>query len=282
MRKITNQDTRKLAQVRCWLLDMDGTITLGEEALPGAAPFFKAIGQTPYVFLTNNSSHSKSHYLARLARLGIAAGPEQVLTSTDALAMYLQSLQAKDKPITVYPVGTPGFEEDLRAAGIKLEKRRGQPIDYVILAFDTSLVYEKLDLACDYIRAGVPYLATNPDLVCPLAGGKVLPDCGALIAYMEACTGVSPKRVIGKPETVMIEMVMARYGYAKADLAMVGDRIYTDLASAKNAGILSVVVLSGEASAADVAAASLVPDYVFADVAELAAALPTEVKQNED
>jgi NagD protein len=120
----------------------------------------------------------------------------------------------------------------------------------------------------------VPYLATNPDLVCPLAGGKVLPDCGALIAYMEACTGKSPLRVIGKPETVMIEMVMARFGYAKEDLAMVGDRIYTDLASAKNAGILSVTVLSGEATAADVVATKDKPDFVFADVAELAACLP--------
>ena len=156
MEMIDCQDKARLAQVRCWLLDMDGTITLGEEALPGAAPFFAALGQTPYVFLTNNSSHSKEHYLARLARLGIKAGPDQVLTSTDALAMYLKTLKPAGEEITIYPVGTPGFEQDMQNAGIRLEKRRGQPVDYVIMAFNTSLVYEKHDLACDHIKEGVP------------------------------------------------------------------------------------------------------------------------------
>ncbi len=266
----------RLSQVKCWLLDMDGTITLGEEALPGAAAFFASIRGQAHIFLTNNSSHARSHYLARLSRIGIPAGPDQVLTSTDAMAMYLKTIGPAERPVTIYPVGTPGFEQDLQAAGIRLEKRREMAIDYVVLGFDTSLIYEKLDVACDYIRRGVPYLATNPDRVCPLAGGRVLPDCGALIAYMQTCTGTDPLKVIGKPETAMIDMVLASRPFVKEDLAMVGDRIYTDIAAARNAGVLSIAVLSGEATREDLEMASVKPDLIFADVGELAACLERE------
>ncbi|NLO36122.1 MAG: HAD-IIA family hydrolase [Clostridiaceae bacterium] len=266
-----NQDpTNRLSQIKCWLLDMDGTITLGEEALPGAAPFFASIREQEHIFLTNNSSHARSHYLARLGRIGIPASPEQILTSTDAMALYLKTIGPAARPVRIYPVGTPGFEQDLLAAGIELEKEREKEIDFVVLAFDTSLVYEKLDVACDYIRRGIPYLATNPDLVCPLAGGRVLPDCGALIAYMQTCTGIDPQKVIGKPQTAMIDMVLASRPFRQEELAMVGDRIYTDIASARNAGILSIAVLSGEATREDLEQASVKPDLIFADVGELA------------
>ena len=263
----------RLRQIRCWLLDMDGTVTLGEEALPGAAPFFASLADQTYIFLTNNSSHAADHYVRRLNRLGIPVGRDQVLTSTDALALYLQTIGPRGRPAVLYPVGTPGFEQDLQAAGLVLEKRRDQAVDFVVLGFDTSLVYEKLDIACDYIRRGVPYLAANPDRVCPLAGGRVLPDCGALIAFMETCTDRKPERVIGKPDPAMIEMVMASRGYRRDELAMVGDRIYTDLASARNAGILCVAVLSGEATLADIEAGDIRPDYIFEDIGELAAQL---------
>ncbi len=264
------ENLEKLNRIHCWLLDMDGTVTLGEEALPGAAPFFAAIKNQDYIFLTNNSSHAADHYVKRLNRLGIPVGREQVLTSTDALALYLRRIGPAGRPPVLYPVGTPGFEQDLQAAGLVLQKQREQPIDYVVLGFDTTLVYEKLDIACDYIRRGVPYLAANPDLVCPLADNRVLPDCGALIAYMETCTGRKPVRVIGKPDPAMIEMVIASRGYQRQELAMVGDRIYTDMASARNAGILSVAVLSGEASLADIEASDIRPDFIFADIGALA------------
>lgn len=270
---IDQNGRHRLGQVQCWLLDMDGTVTLGEEALPGSGAFFSAIGAKPYIFLTNNSSHSKAHYLERLRRIGIPAEQDQILTSTDALALYLRKISPTGAALTVYPVGTPGFEEDLLKAGIRLEKRRDRPIDYVVLAFDTTLVYEKLDIACDYIRQGIPYLATNPDRVCPLAGGRVLPDCGALIAYMETCTGIRPLRVIGKPETAMIEMVMDSRHYSKDELAMVGDRIYTDMASARNADILAIAVLSGEATREAIEQADIKPDFIFTDIGELASCL---------
>lgn len=272
MKQDNKDKLTKLAQIKCWLLDMDGTVTLGEEALPGATPFFQSIENQTYIFLTNNSSHSKSHYLSRLTRIGIPVTSDQVLTSTDALALYLHH-KKPDGCIRVYPVGTPGFEHDLEHEGVELVKRRAESIDYVVLGFDTSLVYEKLDIACDYIRRGVPYLATNPDRVCPLAGGRVLPDCGALIAFMKTCTDREPEHVIGKPETTMIDMVLETYGLERKDCAMVGDRIYTDLATACRAKILSVAVLSGEATREAIEGSDIHPDFIFRDIGELADAI---------
>ncbi|HBP38968.1 MAG TPA: HAD family hydrolase [Clostridiales bacterium] len=270
----TPNDPVRLHAIRCWLLDMDGTVTLGEEILPGATEFFRKIAGSDYIFLTNNSSHSADHYVRRLNRLGIAVSRRQVLTSTDALALFLKTIGPQDRPVAAYPVGTPEFEQDLADAGIRLVSERGREIDFVVLGFDTSLVYAKLDIACDYIRNGRPYLAANPDLVCPLAGGKVLPDCGALIAFMAACTGRQPLRVIGKPDPAMAQMVLQDRGYRPEDLAMIGDRLYTDIDFARQAGILGIAVLSGETSREEIAAGNIRPDFIFRDIGELAACLP--------
>jgi 4-nitrophenyl phosphatase len=267
-----NHDFNRLGDIHCWLLDMDGTITLGEEALPGADRFFtklKANGME-HIFVTNNSSHSAAHYMARLSRLGLPASRREVLTSTDALALYLKTSSHLNRTVRVFPVGTPDFESELKLAGIELIKARGQAVDFVVLGFDTTLVYEKVDIACDYIRQGVPYLAANPDRVCPMPGGRVMPDCGALIAYMETCTEVAPLRVIGKPDRLMADMILSDRGYRREDLAMVGDRIYTDLAFARNAGIISVAVLSGEADQAGIIQSGILPDFIFPGIGDLA------------
>lgn len=260
----------QLRKTRCWLLDMDGTITLGEEVLPGAAAFFENIRHSEYIFVTNNSSHSVDHYLRRLNRLGIPAERRQLLTSTDALAACLKKLGPTGRRPAVYPVGTPDFESDLSAAGIDLVHQRQKPIDFVVLGFDTTLIYEKLDIACDYIRSGVPYLAANPDKVCPLADGKVLPDCGALVAFMETCTGQTPIRIIGKPDPAMAEMIIADRHYQPDELAMVGDRLYTDIEFARRAGITGVAVLSGETTLEEIAGSDFKPDFIFKDIGELA------------
>jgi 4-nitrophenyl phosphatase len=262
----------RLQGIRCWLLDIDGTITLGEEALPGAASFFKRLQERSrdHIFLTNNSSHSAAFYMQRFRSLGLPASRRQILTSTDALVRYLKAIGPADRPCRVFPVGTPDFIEDLRLMGIVPVFGRRQPIDFVVLGFDTSLVYEKLDIACDYIRRGIPYLAANPDHVCPMPDGYVLPDCGALTAFMETCTETAPLKVIGKPDPYMAEMVLAEYGFDRSELAMVGDRIYTDLAFAKNAGIIGVAVLSGEASLEDITRSGIQPDFIFSSIGELA------------
>lgn len=267
----------RLRQTRCWLLDMDGTVSLGEQALPGTAAFFAWVAENgaDYIFLTNNSSHSASHYIKRLNSLGIPASRKHVLTSTDALGTLINQIGPVDRPADVYAVGTPDFVSDLEAAGLNVISGRGLKPDFVLLGFDTTLTFEKLDFACDYIRRGVPYYAANPDRVCPLADGRVLPDCGALIAFMETCTGRKPRRIIGKPDTAMAEMVIAERGYQHQELAMVGDRLYTDIAFARNAGITGIAVLSGETTREEIVMDHNRPDLVFEDIGELAWVLKT-------
>jgi len=262
-------------RIEAWLLDMDGTVTIGEKALPGTAEFFAALAARrpvpKHVFVTNNSSHGTDHYLRRLAAAGIPATRDQVATSTQALALWL-----RDAPVcagrapVVYPVGTPDFERELEAAGCELVREMARTIDFVVVGFDTTLTYTKLDAACDYIRAGVPYVAANPDKVCPLEGGRVLPDCGAILAFLRTCTDREPTVVIGKPSTVMVDTLVAARGLDRRRVAMVGDRVYTDLAVARAAGLLSVAVLSGEATLADIEASDVDPDLIVDGIGDLA------------
>ena len=257
-----------LGGIRCWLLDMDGTITLGEERIPGTERFFDALGDQRYIFVTNNSSHSAAHYERRMNRIGIRTGRDEILTSTDALLMYLDGVYGR--PVRAFPVGTPDFESELTSGGVTLVRGKDEPVDAVLVGFDTTLDYAKLDGACSHIRSGVPWYAANPDKVCPLPGGRVLPDCGAIIAFLETCTGTRPGKVIGKPDTAMVEMVLARYGYRREEVAMVGDRIYTDMAVARNAGILCVGVLSGESTLKEIVHSGVKPDLVVDHLGDLA------------
>ena len=180
---------KRLAGIRCWLLDMDGTVSLENEALPGADEFFEVIRNQEFIFLTNNSSRHADYYVQRMKNLGFQVDRRRMLTSTDALILYLQRNRPdKASDLRLYVVGTPDFERALQEAGFQLVRERDQSIDFVVVGFDTTLTYHKVDLACDYIRAGVPWVGANPDFVCPLADGKVLPDCGAIMAMIEACT----------------------------------------------------------------------------------------------
>ncbi|MFA6736419.1 MAG: HAD-IIA family hydrolase [Saccharofermentanales bacterium] len=265
----TDRINSDLSRIKCWLLDMDGTVSLGEKMIPGAERFFEALGGSGrYIFLTNNSSHSASHYLTRLRNMGIHAGRDEVLISTDALIRYLFGTLGED--IRVFCVGTSDFEKDLQESGITIEYNMGKEIDAVLVGFDTSLTYSKLNIACDYIRSGVPWFAANPDKVCPLEGGKVLPDCGAIISFLKTCTDTEPVKVIGKPETAMVDMVIDKYGFDRSEIAMVGDRIYTDLAVALNSGIMSIAVLTGEASLDEILSSGVVPDHVFENIGDIA------------
>jgi len=321
LRRLSNNENASDAEIkslirgiRCWLLDMDGTVTIGEELIPGAAKFFEALGDNRYIFATNNSSHSAQHYLNRLKRLGIKADRDYLITSTDALVKHIKDLytsksdcQRSEKlnvdfegtsnrgsswklstlqqelqqetnvnfegtatPINAYVIGTPEFESEITSAGINIINTRDKKIDAVLVGFDTTLTYEKLDAACEYIRAGVPFYAANPDKVCPLAGGKVQADCGAIIAFLETCTDRKVTRVYGKPDPAMIEMILSRYGYKKNELAMVGDRVYTDMAFAKMAGIVGIGVLTGEATLEEIAESDYLPDMVFDRISDIA------------
>lgn len=246
---------------------MDGTIYLGDELIEGSLEFLEKLKKEnkKYIFLTNNSSKNKDIYVKKLNNLGIAASSEEVFTSGEATTMYLNNIKPKAK---IFLLGTKALEDEFKASGFQIIKSRAQNIDYVVLGFDTTLTYEKLWIACEYISQGVEYIATHPDFNCPLPEGKFMPDAGAMIAFIEASTGVRPK-VIGKPNAEIIESICLKYGIPKDEMAMVGDRLYTDIKLGENANITSILVYSGETSKKDYQESETVADYDFDSVKDL-------------
>jgi len=257
----------RLRTLRCFLLDMDGTVYLGKHPIEGAQGFLEYLDETGRrrLFFTNNSSADASQYRDKLNGMGITATAEDILTSGEAMARYLMSETPHRR---VYALGTPSFEAELRQAGLTLTPE--QP-DAVVLAFDRTLTYEKLETACLLLRDDTPYFATNPDRVCPTHYGYI-PDCGSMAALLFESTGRRPK-YIGKPSAEMVQMGMQKLGAEPETTAMVGDRTYTDMQMACDAGIASILVLSGETRQEQVEQLDRKPDYVFASVRELHAAL---------
>jgi HAD superfamily hydrolase (TIGR01457 family) len=257
----------KLKEKKVFLLDMDGTIYLGDKLIDGAKEFLDALNKKGkrYIFLTNNSSKSKEIYVEKLNKLGIKATKEEIFTSGEATTMYLKNKKPGAK---IYLLGTKALEEEFEREGFILEKERNKDIDYLVLGFDTTLTYEKLWGACEYISEGVEYIATHPDFNCPLADDKFMPDAGAMAAFIEASTGETP-RVIGKPNKDIIESILSKYNLDKEDIVMVGDRLYTDIKTGENAGIKSVLVYSGETKAKDYKDSEIRADYTFDSIKDM-------------
>ncbi|MFW6029287.1 MAG: HAD-IIA family hydrolase [Halanaerobiales bacterium] len=257
----------ELKNKECFLLDMDGTIYLSNELIDGANDFVDLLkaSDKDFYFFTNNSSKSSLDYVSKLALLGIDISEERIITSGEVTIDYI--LKKKDKPL-VYLLGTPSLENQFIEKGISLSKDKNDDIDFIVLAFDTTLDYKKLWDAHDLILRGVDYLATNLDYVCPLAGGKSMPDCGSMINLLKTSTGKEPL-VIGKPNILMIDYVIEKTGMDKDVFVMIGDRIYTDIITAINAGISNVLVLSGESTKEDLLQAEHAPDLVIDSVKDL-------------
>lgn len=255
----------KLLKCELYLLDMDGTLYLGDEVFDGAVDFINTLSATGrrYIYLTNNSSRAGVDYVTRLKRLGFPCKMENVFTSGMATGLYLNDHFAGK---TVYPVGTVAFMEELKSYGVRLGEEEAEA---VCVGFDTELVYEKLVKAVHFLRRGAAFVAANPDWVCPMPGDEVLPDCGSICALLTAASGVKPV-FIGKPDRNMIDVISKQTGVPNDRICCVGDRLYTDIAVARNAGAVSVCVLSGETSPEMIAAAEEKPDYVLRDVKELA------------
>lgn len=255
---------KEMGEIRCFLLDMDGTINLGQRLLPGAKEFIDYIRESgrDYLFLTNNSSKDGSHYVEKMTRLGIACDMDHILTSGDATVLYINQ---KKKDARVFLMGTPELERTFRAGSITLTD---EDPDFVVLGFDMTMTYEKIRKGCDLVRAGVPYLATHPDFNCPVEDGYI-PDTGAMIAMIKASTGKEPK-VIGKPNAEIIRCAFARRASFSPDaFAMVGDRVYTDIKTGANAGIASILVLSGESTVEDLAKCGVEATFVADGVGEI-------------
>ncbi len=264
-----NLDYEKLRACTLFLLDMDGTLYLGDEVFAGAVDFIGALSATGrrYIYLTNNSSRAGEDYITRLRGLGFPCGRENVFTSGMATGMYLSTRHAGEK---VFCLGTPAFEAELGRYGVELAD--SEDVSVVCAGFDTTLTYRKLDRAVHFLRRGAAFVAANPDWVCPMPAGEVLPDCGSICALLTASSGVEP-HYIGKPNRAMVDIISEMTGVPNEKICCVGDRLYTDIAVAVNAGAVSVLVMSGETTPEILAGSATKPDYVLEDVAELARVL---------
>lgn len=250
-----------LKDIKCFLLDMDGTFCLGNKIIDGSLEFLNTLEKQgkEYIFLTNNSSKNRFEYKKKFEMLGCNISEDRIFTSGEGTTIYLNSLKPKSM---IFLLGNRYLEEEFENAGFKLIKDREDNPDYVVLGFDTTLTYEKLWIACDYIRDGVEYIATHPDYNCPLEGGKFMPDAGAMIAFIENSTNKKPY-IVGKPNPQIIDSICNKYGYKKEEIAMVGDRLYTDIKTGINSGITSILVLSGETSQSDYDNSNIRATYVF-------------------
>lgn len=254
-------DYNKLKEISLFVLDMDGTIYLGDKVLPGAIEFVhtaRKMGKK-VVFFTNNASKNPFDYVEKLNRLGFNAERSDVVTAGDVTIEFLK----RNRPgKSVYLVGTPALEKSFRDAGITLSENA----DIVVSSFDTTLVYSKLVTACDLIRGGAEYLCTHPDYNCPTENGFI-PDSGAIAALITASTDKTPK-YLGKPYKETADMISELFGVQFDRTAIVGDRLYTDIALGKNNGLLSVLVLSGETHIEDVNDSNA-PDIILGGIGEI-------------
>lgn len=223
-----------------FMIDMDGTVYKGGVPIPGAREFIAFLKGRgiPFTFLTNNSAHGRSFYLQKLTRLGFDVGIENILTSTIATIRYLL---AERPGMTVYPVAVPEVVEEMRAAGVPLVDK--DP-DIVVLTFDTTITYEKINDAFHFLSSGAELIATHPDDLCPTEDSYDI-DIGPFIRMFEQMCQTTAT-VIGKPNGLMLEMASRELGVPPEDTVMVGDRLYTDIEMAVRAGTQSILVLSGE------------------------------------
>jgi NagD protein len=254
-----------LSRIRHVALDMDGTIYRGKRLFDATLPFLKRLRSwnIGYTFLTNNTSLSKLDYLEKLRRYGIDAKIEQIFTPADSTIVYLRNTVPDIGKIAV--LGTPSLCRQFEEAGFVLT---WDAPGAVVVGFDTTLSYDRLCKTAYWIQQGRPFLATHPDLVFPTDEPTVLVDCGAICAALTAATGRQPV-VLGKPDPSMLRDLCARVGLSASEVAMVGDRVYTDMVMAQRAGVVSVLVLSGEATSADADALDPPPNLVVADVGAL-------------
>ena len=232
-----------LASKKLFLFDMDGTLYLGDRLFDFTIELLREIRRTggKYLFMTNNSSKSVADYIKKLEKLGISSTREDFITSSQATAYYLHKHHEGQR---LYVCGTESLKEELRWEGFTVTEKV-EETDCIVMGFDTELTFRKLhDVSYLLLTRELPYIATNPDLVCPTEFGSV-PDCGSVCGMIFNATGKRPV-VIGKPSPLMPQLAMDRLGYSKEETCVIGDRIYTDVKSGLNAGITGILVMSGE------------------------------------
>ena len=268
--QMNNELREKLLALRHIALDMDGTIYMENNIFPFTLDFLAKLDRMgiSYSFLTNNPTKSLDDYLAKLARMGIKAGREQMYSTVPATIDYIKTHLPSAKKL--FLMGTPSMISQFEEAGFVSAADSADDVpDAVVVAFDTTLVYSRLCRAAWWVSQGLPYLATNPDKVCPTDQPTILVDCGSLCKCIEYATGRQPDVTIGKPDPAMLAGIEGRYGLKPSQIAMVGDRIYTDVEMAYNAGAFGVLVLSGETTLEVAKAWPHAPSLICRDIEEL-------------
>lgn len=249
---------KQLSSIKAFLLDMDGTTYLSNKLLPGAVDFLKYLNSNKikYLFFTNNPSSSVKDYVRKFQTLGLKQVQENnIITSGQATIEYLK----KEKIKKIYLLATPSYTQEVKKAKIIFTEKNPQA---VVLSFDKTLTYQKLVTTAHLLNnKSIKYIATNPDLVCPTINGPI-PDCGAMAALLEKATGRVPL-YIGKPHFGMINAAVKRLKIQRKDLALIGDRLYTDIRMANDQGLTSILVLSGETKKSDLKKSPYKPDHIY-------------------
>lgn len=268
------------AKIKHVALDMDGTIYMGSTLFPWTKGFLASLSEhgIGYSFLTNNPTKSIPDYLKKLNALGIEASPEEVYTTAVATIDYIRQNHPEAKRLFV--LGTPSMIREFEEAGFEMtvDDPADRP-DILVVAFDMTLCYSRLCRAAWWASQGIRYIATNPDRVCPTDQEVILVDCGSMCKCIEHATGRDPDIVIGKPNPDMLRCIQTKYGLKPEEVAMCGDRIYTDVATARNAGSLGVLVLSGETTLETALASDPPPAITALNIEEFGKLLIASRKQ---
>lgn len=254
-----------------FIFDLDGTVYLSDRLIPGADRVIRLLRETGrrVIFLSNKPIQTREDYARKLTRLGIPTEPAEVINSTLVMIHYLK----KQAPTArLFVVGEEPFVEELRRAGFVVTDEP-ERIDYVVVAFDRTFDYRKLNIAYQAIERGAHFVATNPDRTCPVEDGEI-PDCAAMIAAIEAVTLKKVEVIVGKPSPLIIQTALETMGLRAEDCILIGDRLETDIRMGKEAGIATGLVLTGVTDEKTLKASTLQPDFVFQGIADVERLLP--------
>ena len=252
-----------------FIFDLDGTVYLSDRLIPGADRVIRLLRENKrkVAFLSNKPIQTRDDYAAKLTRLGIPTQPDEVINSTLVMINYLKKNASNAR---LFVVGEIPFVDELKRAGFIIAEEPKE-IDYVVVAFDRTFDYRKLNIAYQAIKLGAHFVATNPDRTCPVEGGEI-PDCAGMIAAIEAVTQKKVEVIVGKPSPLMIQIVLEVLGLRPEDCILIGDRIETDIKMGKEAGIATGIVLTGvtdEQALKKIKHTPSQPDFVFQSIADV-------------
>jgi len=251
---------------RGFIFDLDGTVYLSDHLIPGADDLIQLLRKSgrKVVFLSNKPLQTREDYAAKLTQLGIPTQPDEVINSTFVMTHYLKKVAPQAK---LFVVGENPFIEELKRAGFTVTDEPKE-IEYVVVAFDRTFDYRKLNIAFQAIKLGAHFVATNPDRTCPVEGGEI-PDCAGMIAAIEAVTGKKVEIIVGKPSPIMIQAALEVMGLKPGDCILIGDRLETDIKMGKESGITTGIVLTGVTDEKTLKETSIPPDFVFQTITDV-------------